>query len=514
MKLLPASQKAGTGTGILLRQPEESRTGVLREAISREPKEQHQIAYIATVIFSILLYLRPNEIYPGIFGVLPFPKIVAVGAVGAYFLSKIRRGEPLTIWPLELKMVLFMFFLGVIFIPVAANPGLSIEKLNDPFLKVVVIFFLMINLIDSRKRLRLLMSAVVLCGIPLALHAIKSFLNGEFALKGMRITGLGEGLFGNPNDLAICLNMLIPLTVVLGLTTNGFKRLIFLGAALIMSAGIMCTYSRGGFLGLIAAGLVMVWKLSKRKRIRTMILVFVTSAVLLPVLPGSYGQRILTIFESDSDATGSSNARKELLERGIAVALSHPIVGVGFGNFPIHSIKEMAAHNSYVEIAAELGALGLLAYLLVILAPLQSTARVEKDAARDLYALDAGNPGKTGILRRGGGQGDPNAADREAKREFYFLVVGVRATLMSYLVVSFFGSIQYLWYLYYPAAYAIALVTIHRLEKTKAGETVVSEKTGVLTQNSRERGDLWGSESKKDSESKKGVYWLKSSARR
>lgn len=498
------NQEAATGT---LLQHGEARTSVLREGESKAQKSRQDLAYIATVLFSLLLYLRPHEIYPGIFGVLPLAKLVALFAMAAYFISKLRGGERISIWPIELKMILFILFLGILFIPIAANPGMSIDKLNDPFLKVVLIFFLMINLVNTRKRFRSLVSAVVLCGIPLGMNAIKSYLNGDFALRGTRIQGLGEGLFGNPNDLAICLNMLLPLTVVIGMTSHGVRRLIFLGSALIMAAGIMVTYSRGGFLGLIFALLFMLWKLSRRRRIRSMILVFVVAGVLLPVLPGSYGKRILTIFSSDSDTTGSSTQRKELLDNAFNVIRHHPIVGVGFGNFPIYSIHELAAHNSYVEITAELGIFGLLAYLIVIFAPLRSLGRLEKKVGRELFKVETSAKRKqvTGILRKGGGTGAQPGEDEVLKKEFYYLIVGVEATLISYMVVSFFGSVQYLWYLYYPVAYAVALGVIYRLE-VFGEEEDAGEKNGLLVQGEKEKGSLWSPPAVK-----RGVYWSKAS---
>jgi putative inorganic carbon (hco3(-)) transporter len=508
MKLLPMNRNAGAG--LLMRQEDASRVGVLRQGAGDVLTEKHQLAFLATVLFSILLYLRPHEVYPGIFGVLPLAKLAAVVAMGAYFLSKMKHSEPISIWPIEFKMILFLFFLAVIFVPLSANPGMSIETLNDPFLKVVVIFFLMINLINSRKRLRLLMSGVILCGIPLGLHAVKSYLSGEFALRGMRITGMGKGLFGNPNDLAICLNMLLPLAVVLGMTSRGIRRMIFLGGALVMFAGIIFTYSRGGFLGIIFSFLFMLWKLSRRKRVRTMALVIVSVAVLLPVLPGSYSKRILTIFESESDTTGSSHARQELLMHGINQTMKRPIIGVGMGNFTVYSLHGMVAHNSYVEIAAELGIFGLLAYMIVIIAPFRSLGRLEKEVrANESRRESIFHKPRAGILRIGGGDDSrQDAGDQEAKdaREFYYLIVGVRATLIAYMVVSFFGSVQYLWYLYYPVAYAISLGIIHTLETS--GESGEPARNGLFMQPARERGGFWGTGLKK------GAYWLKSASGR
>ena len=51
-------------------------------------------------------------------------------------------------------MLLAITALGILFIPVAVAPGESTDLLTDMFLKVVAIFILMINLIDTRERLK------------------------------------------------------------------------------------------------------------------------------------------------------------------------------------------------------------------------------------------------------------------------------------------------------------------------------------------------------------------------
>ena len=108
------------------------------------------------------------------------------------------------------------------------------------------------------------------------------------------------------------------------------------------------------------------------------------------------------------------------------------------GNFHIYSISEKEAHNAYLEIAAELGVMGLIAYLIVILAPLRSLRRIERQT-RDMRS--------------------------KSEREMYGLSVCIQAAFIAYIVCSFFASIQYLWYLYYTAAYAVALRQIHAAEK-------------------------------------------------
>ena len=56
-------------------------------------------------------------------------------------------------------------------------------------------------------------------------------------MKGDRIEGLVGGMFGNPNDLAAALNMMIPLAVTLALMSAGGARLLYKACALLLFCG-------------------------------------------------------------------------------------------------------------------------------------------------------------------------------------------------------------------------------------------------------------------------------------
>jgi O-antigen ligase len=122
----------------------------------------------------------------------------------------------------------------------------------------------------------------------------------------------------------------------------------------------------------------------------------------------------------------------------VDLASRHLILGIGMGNFHIYSLKGYVAHNSYLEVSAEFGVAGLIAYLTFILSPLRSLKRVEVATSR---------------------------SRKPREREFYYLSVGLQATIWAYLVCSFFASIQYFWYLYQIVAYSIALQMIYASEK-------------------------------------------------
>ena len=402
-----------------------------------EADDLHRFPFGLLYFFTLLLYTRPNDLFPAM-GTFPLAKIVAIIAPLAYIYAQYRLGKPVIKWTIEVKMVILMLLLAVMFTPFAASPGDSFTALNEVFVKTVIVFILIIGVVNTRERLLAIIKLITLCGTWLAFFAIKNYATGNFTMKGDRIEGLVGGIFGNPNDLAAALNILIPLAVSLALMSAGAMRVLYAVCALILFCGVIVTFSRAGFITLAAVSGVMLWKFGRGSRPSMALATLVVSVLLLSVFSGAYRSRLVTILDPNSDASGSAQERITLLERGIDLTIRHPIIGLGMGNFHIYSIREKVAHNGYVETAAELGLIGLLAYLIIILAPLRGLAKIERERVK---------PGAR--------------SDLDAK----YMSIGLQAALIAYMNNSFFLSIQYLWYLYYAAGFAVALRLIYAAEK-------------------------------------------------
>src|SRR5262249_54866771 len=153
-----------------------------------------KLAFAGLFLFTLLLYLRPQEMFPGTLGSIPLVKIVACATLFAYFIGKLSAGERLTVWPLELWMVLAIVLLGAAFTPLAASPQDSLTVLLDTFIKVVIIFVLMINLLSTYNRLYTIINLAVFSGSILALFAIFSYITGNFTFQGKQSTGRVAGL--------------------------------------------------------------------------------------------------------------------------------------------------------------------------------------------------------------------------------------------------------------------------------------------------------------------------------
>jgi hypothetical protein len=63
--------------------------------------------------------------------------------------------------------------------------------------------------------------------------------------------------------------------------------------------------------------------------------------------------------------------------------------------------------------------------------------------------------------------------EARSNSNYYYLAVGLQASLLGYMVCSFFASVAYLWYVYYLVAYAVCL---RRLYESETGKAVVVEK--------------------------------------
>src|SRR5499426_4493141 len=143
---------------------------------------KHWLAFAGVYLFTLMLYARPNDLLPAI-GAFPLVKIVAISVLLIYIGSKISSGERLSVWTLEMTMLVVIAALGLLFMPIAASPKDSLDTLTDKFLKTVIIFVLMVNLIDTRRRLFSLWKLVVICGAALGIGAIRSYIKGEFTAQ-------------------------------------------------------------------------------------------------------------------------------------------------------------------------------------------------------------------------------------------------------------------------------------------------------------------------------------------
>jgi putative inorganic carbon (HCO3(-)) transporter len=234
-------------------------------------------------------------------------------------------------------------------------------------------------------------------------------------------------MFANPYDLALHLVTMTPLAVALLLATRSLlKKFLYAVCAALFLMAIVATFSRGGVIGLVVASFVMAMKFTRKLR------AFMVGAFLALVLvglafsPGGFRERIFTTSDQ------SAISRTDDLKRSIYLAIRHPLLGVGLNNFVLYSNQAKATHNAYTQVAAETGLAAAVFYVLFLVTPLRPLRRIERENLNE-----------------------------KKKPEAYYLAIGLQASLVGYMISSFFASVAFLWYAYYLVAYAIALRRIY-----------------------------------------------------
>jgi probable O-glycosylation ligase (exosortase A-associated) len=385
-------------------------------------KHGHSISFGGVFLFTGFVFFRPYELFPSLSWLSSAAFWIALATLVVYALTQLGLEGTLTARPREVNLVLLLLLTGALSIPLALEPARAFNSFTE-FLKVVLIFIVMINVVRTEKRLNKLWILVLIATCWLSIGALNDYRMDRLGLQGVRIKGAIGGLFDNPNDLALHLVTMIPIALALFFKSrNPLVKVLFLVTIILISGGVVATFSRGGFFALLAVGVVILWKFARRSRL--LIAPVAAAVVVLFVLlaPAGYGTRVSTTSDE------SAMARLDDLKRSLFIAARHPLFGVGMDNYILFSNFNKATHNAYTQVASEMGVAAAAFYILFIIAPFRGLRRIEHET----YQV-------------------------KSRRRFYYMAIALQASLVGYIVASFFASVAYLWYIYYLVAYSVCL---------------------------------------------------------
>jgi putative inorganic carbon (hco3(-)) transporter len=405
----------------------------------------HFFSYLGLFLFTAILYARPAEFYPS-----PFTNSIAL-IVGIIMLSffiptQLSREGTLSAPLPEVKLALLLGLIGLLSVVLAMSPSDAWFEFSGAFIRCLVVFMVMVNVVRTKARLKGLLILALGAAVWLSAETINDYRLGLMTVEGYRANGRGGGIFGNSNDMALYLVTMIPITIAMLLSRRGMIVKLLLGAcALFMAAAVVLTYSRGAFLGLIVALSFLTWKVAHRHKGAVLAFGVLVLFAFLLVAPGGYVLRLASIFVPSLDPLGSADARRGELFRSVYIAFRHPLLGIGMGNYASQmSLRGIVTHNSYTQVASEMGLAALACYLMFIVTPLK----------------------KLGQMVRETFEGRKHA-------HFYYMSLGLEAALIGYMVSSFFLSVAYSWYVYYLVGYAVCL---RRLYESETSREVVVER--------------------------------------
>jgi O-Antigen ligase len=416
-----------------------SDSGEQRKKASSEPapenwvlKRGHSLSYAGLFLFTALVYFRPYELFPSLSWLSSSAFWVALVTLLIFAVTQLAVEGNLTARPREVNLAVLLLAAGLLSVPLAVEPLRAWNGFAD-FLKVVLMFIVLVNVVRTEKRLTRLWLLVLTATCTLSVLAIHDYWTGRLGLDGVRVKGAIGGLFDNPNDLALHFVTMVPLALALALKSrNPLSKVVYLVSAVVIIGGVVVTFSRGGFLALAFSSAVFMWKIAPGSRVLVGTVGVALMALFIVVAPAGYGSRLSTTQD------GSAIARFDDLKRSVLVAARHPVLGVGINNYILFSNTDKASHNAYTQVASEMGVAAFAIYVLFMIAPFKRLRKIERESY--------GN---------------------KANRRFYYMSICLQASLAGYMVASFFASVAFLWYIYYLVAYAVCLRRLYEAATTQ-----------------------------------------------
>jgi O-antigen ligase len=417
-----------------------------QEAEASEVAEagEASLPFWSIMAFTGVLLLSPQNYFPVLQPLRPALLIIVIGLF-SYVADRWSRGLPVIQWTREIRLIAGLVGLAVLTLPFSIWPGGSLTTLSEYF-KTAAIFVLLSHVVTTMALLRRAVWVLTCLAMGLALFALYNFATGAFIDQGVnqdRLIGNEGALTKNPNDMALMVNLLLPLSVGLFLSSKNSWQRGFLFLAICMEAGtVILTYSRAGALTLAVIVLVYLWKLRRRPERSLLYAVLFAGILALPFLPSSYFERLSTIT-TVQDRTGSAQERlTDMIIAGRTV-LANPVLGAGMG-MNILAMREARGqwrqvHNIYLEHAIDLGLPGLAIFLALFICCIRAVAEISQ---------------------------------RNVLPELSLLADGLQVSLIAYAVAGMFHPVSYHYYFYYIAGLAIAARTIadaqidHSLEAT------------------------------------------------
>ena len=301
--------------------------------------------------------------------------------------------------PLSGALLLFIVATGLSAFAATSLTAWALEWTK--WVLVFVLFTVVVNLFSTISW-EWLVFALVLSGLANALVGIYEFFGGSGALVLLINDRFFRafGTFGQPNPFGGFMGLLIPLSVMSAVgyalrwrksspskkSLNLALTIFYAFSSVVLLIAIGMTWSRGAWLGLGAALLIMGFLIPRRLRIGALLFVVIAGVGLIVwfsgLVPQSIVQRLQTSTEEffafedvrGVDITPENFAVAERLahwQAAINMITAHPFLGVGFGNYaaayPSYQLINWSeplghAHNYYLNIFAEVGIIGLLVY--------------------------------------------------------------------------------------------------------------------------------------------------------
>ncbi|KPL04542.1 MAG: hypothetical protein AMJ90_00395 [candidate division Zixibacteria bacterium SM23_73_2] len=355
---------------------------------------------VASILVLSILYSAPLEIMYWKIGFALRP-IILVTLLGFYFvvLKYLLEGLRAHIKTKRLFILCYLLICTFLLSYFGALEPIRSIRVTILYITLFMLLFLIIQLIKEKKEFKVYLKHYMIIGVLLSLYGILQFLGWTFGfdfygllLSKFRsnmynifmLSTLGtqvfriNSFFTDCNNFAAFLNTVFPLFLAGNLYYFSIRKskqfwIYFLGA-FIVGITLILTFSRSGWMGLLAGVSVVMWdkrkQIFKAKNLRAIVLTILL--LLLLIIP--FYNYLSYSIEYRLVEKVSSKIHFFVMKAAWDMFLSNPITGVGIGNFGAYygryinpGFDYYNPHSTYLAILSETGILGFIVHMAIYL---------------------------------------------------------------------------------------------------------------------------------------------------
>ena len=436
--LLPGARVARARGALPLSSAED---GVLALSVAAMVKGflKQSPAFWFVCLYIFFEYVRPQQIYTWM-DVAPWPLLSLMGAVICTVLEGRLAFTARRLW----------FFVGVFSLVIIASsataqfPAVSWKNLNI-WVNWLLLMIVVGAGVRTRIELALLLLTFGLWNLKMSQHGVQGWLLSGTSFRTSGVSG-APGWFQNSGEFGIQMCIFLPLVgyMAVGLWPRLSSRrrlfMVAVGASSIIS--MIASSSRGALIGAVAIG---IWVLIRsRNRLKASVIVAVVAVGIYVALPAESKARF-----SEMGKDKDSISRLTYWRDGVAIANSHPVLGIGYKNWiPFYrqkyNVKGELPHNFLIECAAELGYLGVLALLALLGVYFLENAKTRRETG-------------------------PKSANPD--RFLWSIAHGLDGAMIGFMVSGSFVTVLFYPYIWMNVALALALATVASKRRLSARDT-------------------------------------------
>ncbi len=338
------------------------------------------LLFVAGLLFiSLVFYKVEFGVFVTLFLAPIVPTMLVVGLCLLCLMSLLTKALTTKKFTWQLDgmglMVIVMILIYLLASVISFAPFKSVQ-IWAVYLAFMLFYFVIINTIKTKSQFFNLLKVFAISAVFVCLYGIAQYIFGWNVTQAWMDEEMFEDIkmriystLENPNVLGEYILLTLPVCISLMWTAKKtLPRIVYGGMSLILALALILTFSRGCWLGIMAAAAIFITFVAGK--------LWGLALIALPVIPFILPESIINRFTSIGDMSDSSTSYRVYIWMGTLLMLKDFwISGIGPGTeaftqvYPFYSYNGIVAphpHNLFLQIITESGVLGLAAFLLLL----------------------------------------------------------------------------------------------------------------------------------------------------